>query len=76
MVESFRLAESPPASGRIGKEPTDRPTKVVEMTCSPGTQLVENTSQESESTVPHIQEHSAVEHGNESAPVEIPDVQS
>ena len=74
-ADSFRLPESPHWSERIGKEPAERSTNVVELEYSPETQLVENTSQETISTVHNALGKSSVELGNEYSPVEIPALQ-
>ena len=44
-VESFRLPETVPGSGRIGKDPSTSPTSAVELKCSQGTLPVESTAQ-------------------------------
>ena len=76
MVESFRVPYPAPGSDRIGEVPTERPTNVVELKCSPGFQLVGDTSRESTSTAPNTMGQSTVEIGNESAPAAIPGVHS
>ena len=74
MVDSFRLPESAQGSERIGKEPTERSTNVVDLEYAPATQLVGNTSRETTSTVPNELEDSSLGLGGESPTAEIPAV--
>ena len=49
VAESFRLPETAAGPGRVGKDPTVLPTKLVGAKCSQGTLPIASTSQESTS---------------------------